>query len=94
MLKNIPVGTEISLVEMFPGRGAQMARSAGSSVSLMSVEGDVAQLKLASGELRIASADCWATIGQVSNPCIIRLLSGKPDDRAGWECARPCGEPR
>ncbi len=62
ILKNIPVGTQVSLVEMFPGKGAQLARSAGSSATLMSVEGNMAQLKLASGELRLASAGSWATI--------------------------------
>lgn len=88
MLKNIPVGTEISLVELFPGRGAQMARSAGSSVTLMSVEGNEAQLKLASGELRIASVDCWATIGQVSNPLHNTVMIGKAG-RSRWMGIRP-----
>jgi len=88
MLKNIPVGTELSLVELFPGRGAQLARSAGSSVVLMSVEGNIAQLKLSSGELRVASGDCWATIGQVSNPLHNTVLIGKAG-RSRWLGVRP-----
>lgn len=87
-LKNIPIGTQISLVELFPGRGAQIARSAGSSVTLMSIEGDTAQLKLSSGELRIASSDCYATIGQVSNPLHNTVLIGKAG-RSRWLGIRP-----
>jgi large subunit ribosomal protein L2 len=66
-IQNIPVGTAISSVEFFPGRGAQIARSAGSSVSIASVEGENAQIKMASGEIRLVSSECYATIGQVSN---------------------------
>ncbi|MFZ5982684.1 MAG: 50S ribosomal protein L2 [Patescibacteria group bacterium] len=67
MVKNIPVGTAISSVEFFPGKGAQVARSAGSSVVLTAVEGVKAQIKMASGEIRMISSECYATIGQVSN---------------------------
>jgi len=87
-LKNIPMGTQISLVEMFPGRGAQLARSAGTSVFLMSVESGIAQLKLASGELRTASADCWATIGQISNTLHNTVIIGKAG-RSRWMGRRP-----
>lgn len=87
-LKNIPVGTPLSLVELAPGKGAQLARSAGSSVVLMSVEGGKAQLKLSSGEIRSAGADCFATIGQVSNPAHNTVLIGKAG-RSRWLGVRP-----
>ena len=88
MLKNIPVGTQISLVEMSPGKGAQLARSAGSSVVLMSVEGAMAQIKLSSGEIRTASAASWATIGQVSNILHNTVSIGKAG-RKRWMGIRP-----
>ena len=66
-VKRIPIGTNISNVEFFPGRGGQVARSAGSSVVLAAVEGKNAQIKMASGEIRLISSECYATIGQVSN---------------------------
>ncbi len=66
-LSSIPVGTVISAVEMRPGRGAQMVRSAGMSATLMAYEGGMAQVRLASGEVRLISGECYATIGQVSN---------------------------
>jgi len=88
ILRNIPVGTQVSLVEIFPGKGAQLARSAGSSAILMSVEGNMAQLKLASGELRLASADSWATIGQISNILHNTVMIGKAG-RSRWMGIRP-----
>jgi large subunit ribosomal protein L2 len=66
-IKNIPVGTMMSNVEMTHGKGGQIARSAGSSVSLMGIEGKMAQLKMTSGEIRLISSECYATIGQMSN---------------------------
>src|SRR5215470_10869524 len=66
-LKNIPQGTMVHNVELRPGKGAQMARSAGSQAQLISKEGDVALLKLPSGEVRRVPADAMATIGQVGN---------------------------
>jgi large subunit ribosomal protein L2 len=66
-IKNIPVGTAISNVEMFPKQGGKLARSAGSSVILTAVDEKTAQIKLSSGEIRMISSDCWATIGQASN---------------------------
>lgn len=66
-IKNIPVGTVISNIEMTKGAGGQMARSAGTSVTLMGNEGKMAQLKMSSGEIRLVSNECFATIGQVSN---------------------------
>ena len=66
-LKNIPVGTTVHCVEMLPGKGAQLARSAGTSVQLLAREGSYAQLRLRSGEIRKVHVDCRATVGEVGN---------------------------
>lgn len=66
-LRNIPVGTTIHCVEMMPGKGAQLARSAGTSIQLLAREGAYAQLRLRSGEIRKVHVDCKATIGEVGN---------------------------
>ncbi len=66
-LRNIPVGTTIHCIEMLPGKGAQMARAAGTSVQLLAREGSYAQLRLRSGEIRKVHVDCRATIGEVGN---------------------------
>lgn len=66
-VKNIPVGTIISNVELFPGKGGQIIRSAGSGATLMAIDEKMAQLSLSSGEIRLVSKECYATIGQVSN---------------------------
>ncbi len=66
-LRNIPVGSTIHCIEMQPGKGAQMARSAGASVQLLAREGSYAQLRLRSGEIRKVHVDCRATIGEVGN---------------------------
>lgn len=66
-LRNIPVGTTIHCIEMSPGKGAQLARSAGASVQLLGREGIYAQLRLRSGEIRKVHMDCKATIGEVGN---------------------------
>ncbi len=66
-MRNIPVGSTIHCIEMKPGKGAQMARSAGASVQLVAREGKYATLRLRSGEMRKVLADCRATIGQVGN---------------------------
>ena len=66
-LRNIPVGTTICCVEMQPGKGAQIARSAGTAVQLLAREGIYAQLRLRSGEIRKVHVDCRATIGSVAN---------------------------
>jgi large subunit ribosomal protein L2 len=67
-LRNIPVGTEVHCVELRPGKGAQLARSAGGAVQLIAREGAHATLRLRSGEMRKVFIDCRATIGTVSNP--------------------------
>ena len=66
-LKNIPVGTFIHNVELYPGKGAQLVRSAGNMAQLMGKEGAYALIRLPSGEMRKGSIDCMASIGQVSN---------------------------
>jgi large subunit ribosomal protein L2 len=66
-IRNIPVGSTIHCVEMLPGKGAQIARSAGASVTLMAREGTYAQVRMRSGEVRKIHIDCRATIGEVSN---------------------------
>ena len=66
-LRNIPVGTTIHCIEMLPGKGAQIARSAGASAQLLAREGSYAQLRLRSGEIRKVHVDCRATIGEVGN---------------------------
>lgn len=66
-LRNIPVGSTIHCVEMMPGKGAQIARSAGASVQLLAREGSYAQLRLRSGEIRRVHIDCRATLGEVGN---------------------------
>ena len=63
-LRNIPVGSTIHCIEMLPGKGAQLARSAGTSVQLLAREGSYAQLRLRSGEIRKVHVDCKATIGR------------------------------
>src|SRR5438093_1533120 len=66
-LKNIPLGTQIHNVELRPGKGGQIARSAGSSVQLVAREGDYASVRMPSGEIRKINIECLATIGQVGN---------------------------
>ncbi len=66
-IRNIPVGSTIHCVEMRPGKGAQLARSAGAGVQLVAREGSYAQLRLRSGEVRRVHVDCRATIGEVGN---------------------------
>ncbi len=66
-LRNIPIGSTIHCIEMLPGKGAQLARSAGASVQLLAREGMYAQLRLRSGEIRKVHVECRATIGEVGN---------------------------
>ncbi len=87
-LRFIPVGTFIHNVEMKPGKGGQMARSAGTFAQLVGRDSDYAQLKLSSGEMRIVHADCMATIGAVSNPDHMNQSFGKAG-RTRWKGKRP-----
>ena len=66
-LENIPVGTVIHNIELYPGRGAQLVRSAGVAAQLMAKEGNMATIRMPSGEMRKVRMDCRATIGQVGN---------------------------
>lgn len=67
LIRNIPVGSVVHCVEMIPGKGAQLARSAGASVQLLARDGSYAQLRLRSGEIRRVHVECRATIGEVGN---------------------------
>ncbi len=87
-LRNIPAGTMVHAIEMRPGGGAKMARSAGASVQLMSKEGDRALLRLPSGEMRMVSLDCRATVGQVGNT-EAELVKGGKAGRSRWKGVRP-----
>ena len=66
-IANIPVGTVIHNIELYPGRGAQLVRSAGTSAQLMAKDGEMAQIRLPSGEVRLVRMNCMAVIGQVGN---------------------------
>jgi len=87
-MKNIPVGTIIHNVEMKLGKGAQIARSAGTYVQLIGKDQGYAQLRLSSGELRMVRGECMATIGAVSNPDQQNIKLGKAG-RSRWLGRRP-----
>lgn len=87
-LKNIPVGTVVHNVELKPGAGGKMARSAGSSIQLAGKDGAYIQLRMPSGELRRVHESCMATIGSVSNPDHMNTQLGKAG-RARWMGRRP-----
>jgi len=87
-LKSIPLGTQIHNVELRPGKGGQLARSAGSSVQLVAREGDYASVKLPSGEIRKILVECMATIGQVGNLDHENVSIGKAG-RSRWLGKRP-----
>ncbi len=87
-LRKIPLGTVIHAIEMQPGKGAQMARSAGTSAQLVAKEGEYAQLKLPSSEVRMALLRCKATIGLVGNPEHEILSVGKAG-KSRWKGKRP-----
>jgi large subunit ribosomal protein L2 len=87
-LKNIPAGTVVHAIELRPGKGAQMARAAGSQAQLVSRETDYALLKLPSGEVRRVLVDCMATVGQVGNLDHENVSLGKAG-RSRWLGRRP-----
>ena len=87
-LKNIPVGTIVHNVEMKAGKGGQIARAGGGYVQLLGKDQGYAQLRLASGELRMVRAECLATIGAVSNPDQANIKLGKAG-RKRWLGKRP-----
>ncbi|MGA2434818.1 MAG: 50S ribosomal protein L2, partial [Bryobacteraceae bacterium] len=87
-IQKIPAGTVIHNIELRPGKGGQMARSAGSSAQLVSKEGDYALLKLPSGETRRVPVDCCATVGQVGNVDHENVSLGKAG-RSRWLGRKP-----
>jgi large subunit ribosomal protein L2 len=85
-IRNIPLGTLVHNIEMYPGRGGQLVRSAGASAQLMAKEGAYALVRLPSGELRRVSIECMATVGQVGNTDHANINMGKAGRRRwlGW----------
>ncbi len=91
-LRDIPLGTVVHNIELRPGQGAKMARSAGAYAQLSSREGKYAALKLPSGEIRLVLVTCKATIGSASNPDHMHEMSGKAG-RSRWLGRRPRTRP-
>lgn len=87
-LKEMPLGSIVHNIELKPGKGAQIARSAGSEVQLMAKEGNYAQLKMPSGEVRLVSLECMATYGSVGNTDHENISIGKAG-RTRWLGKRP-----
>ena len=87
-LKNIPVGYSIYNIELQPGRGGQIAKSAGNAAKLVSLEGPKAQVQLPSGEIRLFEKKCYASVGTVSNPDHSNMNIGKAG-RNRWLGKRP-----
>jgi large subunit ribosomal protein L2 len=87
-LKNIPTGVEIHNIELRPGKGAQLVRSAGSSAIIVGKENNYCQVKLPSGEIRLIHKECYATIGRVSNIDNENVVIGKAG-RNRWLGIRP-----
>jgi large subunit ribosomal protein L2 len=92
LLENIPLGTIISCIELHPGQGAVLARSAGAFAQLMARDGKFATVKLPSGETRLILITCTATIGAISNSDHQLLVSGKAG-RSRWLGRRPRTRP-
>lgn len=87
-LGDIPLGSQIHNIELNPGHGGQIVRSAGTYAQLMAKEGKYAQVKLPSGEVRMVSLECKATIGQIGNSAYMGISLGKAG-RARWKGRRP-----
>ncbi len=87
-LRNMPLGTQLHCVELKPGKGAQLARSAGASVQLVAKEGLLATIRLRSGEMRKVPADCRAVVGEVSNSEHNLISLGKAGAKR-WRGVRP-----
>ena len=100
-LAQIPVGTVIHNIELYPGKGAQLVRSAGAAAQLMAKEGDDAQIRMPSGEVRIVRTNCMASIGQVGNLEHENIQIGKAGRKRhmGWRptvrgsVMNPCDHP-
>ena len=91
-LSNMPLGTIISCIELVPGKGANIARSAGAFAQLMARDGKYATIKLPSGETRLILSSCMATVGAVSNSDHQLIVSGKAG-RSRWLGRRPRTRP-
>lgn len=87
-LGSIPDGTAVHNVELQPGRGGQIGRSAGTSIQIMAKEGEFAQLRMPSGEMRLVRLECYATVGQVGNTDHENIVIGKAG-RSRWLGKRP-----
>ena len=87
-LKNIPAGIFVHNIELIPGKGGQLVRSAGAAAQVMAHDGGLCTLKLPSGEIRMVSERCLATIGQVGNRAHEQIVSGKAG-RTRWLGRRP-----
>ncbi len=88
MIRDIPVGTVIHNIELLPGKGGQLVRSAGSSAQLLAKEGSYAQVRMPSGEVRLVNERCMATLGQVGNTDHSNVKLGKAG-RKRWMGVRP-----
>ena len=87
-LRAIPLGTMVHNVEMTPGKGGQLGRSAGTQIQILAKEGKMCTLRLPSSEMRMVSVDCMATVGQVSNPDAKNVSIGKAG-RTRWMGVKP-----
>jgi large subunit ribosomal protein L2 len=87
-LRNIPLGTMVHNVEMTPGKGGQMGRSAGAQIQVLAKEGKMCTLRLPSGEMRMVPVDCMATVGQIGNTDAKNVRSGKAG-RSRWLGIKP-----
>jgi large subunit ribosomal protein L2 len=87
-LQNIPLGTDVHNVELFPGKGGQLVRAAGTSAKILAKENDFVVLRLSSKEIRLFKKECFATIGRVSNSDFYNVVLGKAG-RNRWLGVRP-----
>jgi len=87
-LENIPLGTDVHNVELFPGKGGQLIRAAGTSAKLLAKENDFVVLRLSSKEIRLFKKECFATIGKISNAEVYNVVLGKAG-RKRWLGIRP-----
>jgi large subunit ribosomal protein L2 len=88
LLKNLPLGTDIYNVELYPGCGGQMARAGGAFINVIAKEGLFVTVRLPSGEVRLISKYCWSTVGRVAEKNLLRKIVGKAG-RNRWIGKRP-----
>ena len=87
-LKNIPTGLTVHNIEMYPGKGAQLVRSAGTGAQIMAHDEGFTSIKLPSGEVRLINSNCYAVVGEVGNKSHEQIVSGKAG-RTRWLGRRP-----